>query len=148
MISLTGEYALRAMIFLARHVDEWPISAARMAEEADIPRKYLSAILADLVRAGLLEGTRGKSGGFRMTRSATQIRLAEIIQPFEPVSTNRRKCPFGNVICSDADPCGAHDSWKAVKDAMDSFLAGTTLQTVARKSTKRCDRKDRSRSVR
>ncbi len=131
MISLTGEYALRAMIFLERHRDEWPISSPHIAQEAGIPAKYLSAILADLVRAGLLEGMRGKSGGFRIARPAKRIHLAEIIRSFEPVHVQRRPCPFGNVICSDADPCGAHERWKGVKDALDRFLGETTLQDVA-----------------
>lgn len=133
MISLTGEYALRAMIYLARHRDEWPISGSRIAEQANIPRKYLSAILADLVRAGLLEGTRGKSGGFRITRPPKRIRLINIVRLFEPVSSNRRTCPFGNVVCSDRDPCGAHEQWKGVKAALECFLEQTTLHDVAAK---------------
>ena len=133
MISLTSEYALRAMVFLTRHRKEWPISGPRIAEEAGIPPKYLSAVLADLVRVGLLEGTRGKSGGFRITRPAKRIRLADIVRSFEPVSSHRRSCPFGNVACSDTDPCGAHERWKGVKTALDRFMAETTLQDVAGK---------------
>jgi len=133
MISLTGEYALRAMVFLARHRDEWPISGPRIADEANIPSKYLSAVLADLVRAGLLEGTRGKSGGFRITRPAKRIRLADIVRSFEPVNTHRRACPFGNAVCSDADPCGAHERWKGVNAALDCFMTETTLHDVAAK---------------
>lgn len=147
MISLTGEYALRAMVFLARHHDQWPIPGPRIAEHAGIPSKYLSAILADLVRAGLLEGTRGKSGGFRMTRSAGEIRLADVVHPFEPVILNRRSCPFGNVVCTDEEPCGAHEQWKGVKAAMDKFLAETTLQHVAFKSGERSDGNRRPRSA-
>lgn len=133
MISLTGEYALRAMTFLARHREEWPISGSRIAHEAKIPSKYLSAILADLVRAGLLEGTRGKSGGFRIARSIKRIHLADIVRPFEPVNSHRRTCPFGNVVCSDADPCGAHEQWKGVKAGFDRFMDETTLHEAAAK---------------
>ncbi len=133
MISLTGEYALRAMIFLTRHRDEWPISGPVIAQDTGIPRKYLSSILADLVRAGLLEGTRGKSGGFRLSRPAKSIRLAEVVHPFEPMSFQRRTCPFGNATCNDQDPCGAHERWKGVKLALDRFLEETTLQDVAAK---------------
>jgi len=131
MISVTGEYALRAMIYLTRHHDEWPISGARIAEGASIPRKYLSAILADLVRAGLLAGTRGKSGGFRLTRPAKRIRLADIVRSFKPISSHRKTCPFGNVVCSDANPCGAHERWKGVNAAFDRFMEDTTLDDVA-----------------
>jgi|CXWL01.1.fsa_nt_gi Rrf2 family protein len=133
MLSLTSEHALRAMIYLARFRDDWPVSGLRIAQEATIPRKYLSAILADLVRAGLLEGTRGKSGGFQMTRPARKIHLSDVIAPFEPISANRKTCPFGNIICSDKDPCAAHARWKEVNAAFSQFLEETTLEDVAAK---------------
>lgn len=130
MLTLTSEYALRAMIFLARHSDEWPISAQRVAEEVGVPRKYLSKILADLVRGGLLEGSRGKNGGFRMTRSPKDIRLADVLAPFEPVTTHRRQCPFGNMVCNDSDPCAGHDRWKLVREGYDRFLEETSVYDV------------------
>ena len=135
MLSVTGEHALRAMVFLARNSDSWPIPGPRIAEAAGVPRKYLSSILADLVRAGLLEGTRGKSGGFQMTRPAKTVSLAEVIAPFEPVTASRKSCPFGNKICSDRDPCAAHDRWKEVNAAFTRFLEETTLYDVAEKAS-------------
>jgi Rrf2 family protein len=131
MLSITGEYALRAMVFLAKNQDSWPIPGPRIAQAAGVPPKYLSAILADLVRAGLLEGTRGKSGGFQMTRSAKSVSLSQVVAPFEPVQANRNSCPFGNRICSDKDPCLAHERWKEVKASMTQFLEGTSLHDVA-----------------
>lgn len=130
MLSITSEYALRAMIFLARHSQEWPISAQHVAEEVGVPRKYLSKILADLVRVGLLEGSRGKNGGFRMTRSPKDIHLSEVLAPFEPVTTHRRPCPFGNVVCNDNDPCAGHDRWKLVREGYDRFLEETSVYDV------------------
>lgn len=135
MLSVTAEYALRAMVYLARNADSWPISGPRIAEAAGVPRKYLSTILADLVRAGLLEATRGKSGGFQMTQSPRTISLSQVVAPFEPILSNRKTCPFGNQICSDKDPCSAHDRWKEVNAAFSRFLEGTTLQDVAAKAT-------------
>jgi len=137
MISLTGEYALRAMVYLAKNRKDWPISGPRIAEGANIPSKYLSSILADLVRAGLLTGTRGKSGGFQITRPIEGIRLAEILRPFEPVNFFRQTCPFGNDVCSDVDPCGAHERWKGVKAAFERFVAETTLESVASKKKRK-----------
>lgn len=135
MLSVTGEYALRSMVYLARNVDSWPIPGPRIAEAAGVPRKYLSAILADLVRAGLLEGTRGKSGGFQMTRPAQTVSLSQVVAPFEPVQANRQSCPFGNRICCDKEPCSAHDRWKEVNSAFTRFLEETTLQDAAAKAT-------------
>lgn len=135
MLSATGQYALRAMVFLARNSESWPIPGPRIAEAAGVPRKYLSSILADLVRTGLLEGTRGKSGGFHMTRPAKAVSLAQVVAPFEPITANRKSCPFADRICNDNDPCAAHDRWKEVNAAFTRFLEETTLQDVAVKAT-------------
>lgn len=146
MISITGEYALRAMVYLARNPESWPIPGPRIAEAAGVPRKYLSTILASLVRAGLLEGTRGKSGGFQIAKPIHAISLARIVGPFEPVHVHRNTCPFGNKICSDRVPCAAHERWKEVNSAFMRFLEETTLQDVAAKVGE--DHKARSRSER
>ncbi len=129
MLSLTSEYALRAMTYLAKHQPDWPIPGKQIAEEADIPPKYLSKVLGDLVRAGLLEATRGKSGGFRMARPAREISLLEVLSPFERVE--RRLCPFGNDRCKDEDPCVAQEKWKQVSDAYRKFLERTSIHDVS-----------------
>lgn len=136
MLSLTTEYALRAMVYLTQHADEWPISGKRIAEEAEIPRKYLSSILGDLVRVGVLTSARGAGGGFRVARSPKDVRLAEVFAPFEPILSNRRPCPFGNELCNDDDPCSGHEQWKKVRGALTCFLEETSLDEVSIKRSK------------
>ncbi len=137
MLSLTGEYALRAMVYLTTHAEDWPIPGKRIAEGAGIPRKYLSAILGDLVRAGILASSPGPGGGFRMARSPKDIRLFEVLAPFEPVLGNRRPCPFGNEECSDDDPCAGHDRWQRVNETYSRFLQETSVYDVSVKRRKR-----------
>lgn len=131
MISRTSEYALQAMIHLARHVDDWPIAGRKIAEETGIPRKYLAAILCDLVRVQVLESSPGARGGFRLARSAKEIRLSEVFAPFEPILANRRPCPFGQEVCSDDDPCAGHDQWKHVRETYGRFLEKNSIYDVA-----------------
>lgn len=131
MISLTSEYALRAMIYLARNVDNWPISGGKIAEAAGIPRSYLSAILGNLVRAGILDSSPGAGGGFRMNRPAKDITLSEVFAPFEPILTGRRPCPFGKETCSDEDPCAGHNQWKKVRETYSRFLEKTSVHDVS-----------------
>jgi Rrf2 family iron-sulfur cluster assembly transcriptional regulator len=130
MLTLTGEYALRAMIYLAQHTDDWPISSNRIAEQAGVPAKYLSRILGDLVRAGVLDSLRGRGGGFQMIRSPVQVSLYDVLAPFEE-SKRPRRCPFGNALCNEADPCLAHHRWKKVQEARQRFLQTTSLYSVA-----------------
>ncbi len=134
MLTVTSEYALRAMVFLAQHHEEQPIAASIIAAMARIPKKYLSKILADLVRQGLLTGARGKNGGFRMSRPAEQIRLAEVLCPFQSrPNPSGRNCPFGNATCNDEDPCAGHARWKSVNETFERFLCETSLGDVATK---------------
>ncbi len=129
MLSRTSEYALRALIHLAEHQAEWPIAGSRIAAAAGVPAKYLSKILGDLVRAGVLESSPGKTGGFRLSRPAKKVSLLDVLSPFEPF--DRRRCPFGNHECSDANPCRAHDGWKKVVETQQRFLLKTSVYDIA-----------------
>ncbi len=145
MLSLTSEYALRAMVYLARHADDWPIPGRRIAQEAGIPSKYLSSVLGDLVRAGILAASPGRRGGFRMVRAPETVPLYDILVLFESTLKSRRPCPFGNAVCSDENPCGGHDQWKRVQQAFSLFLRDTSVRDVAAGSNGRGRKAGRKR---
>ncbi len=129
MLSLTSEYVLRAMIYLAQHEQDCPVPGRTIAGEADIPAKYLSNVLGALVRNGILESSPGRTGGFSMARPADRIKLFDLLAPFE--SFHIARCPFGNQACSDTHPCLAHSRWKQVKEAELEFLNDTSIKDVA-----------------
>ena len=131
MLSLTGKYALRAMICLTQLEDEWPIPGKRIAERTDVPSRYMSKILGDLVRCGILRSTRGKKGGFRMARPPEKIVLYDVLAPFETALVAQRTCPFENLVCSDENPCLGHQGWKKVLQTYVSFLRRTSVRDVA-----------------
>jgi len=149
MLTLTSEYALRALICLTRREEEWPLSGKELARETGVPAKYLSTILANLTRHGVLSATRGKSGGFRLARPAKDVTLHAVLLPFERFDTKR--CPFGNVQCSEENPCLGHAGWLKVVEARMRFLRKTTLHDVAvpqRAARERYDAPRRSYSKR
>ncbi len=129
MLSRTGEYALRALIDLAEHIEEWPIPGSTIARRAGIPAKYLSAVLSNLVREGILESSRGKSGGFCMAQAPEDTSLLDVLAPFEHFGSGR--CPFGNDRCNDDDPCAAHNKWKEVLAIQHQFLHDTSVRDIA-----------------
>lgn len=131
MLSQTSQYALRAMVFLVTHKHEWPVAAPRIASEIHIPARYLSAVLRDLVRAGVLEASPGPTGGFRLAKPASQIRLVDVLQPFDGSVQGINGCPFGNETCSEVAPCAGHSRWKLVKEAYLRFLEETSVQDVS-----------------
>ncbi len=131
MLTRTSEYALRALIHLAQHQQDWPIPGNQIAAQTGIPPKYLSAVLSTLVRAGVLTSARGKSGGFGMARSPKETYLFEVLESFEPDLLPNRPCPFGKTVCSDDDPCLGHDDWKMIRDGYVQFLQRKTIYEVA-----------------
>lgn len=129
ILTLTGEYALRAMVYLTQNAHLCPIPGREVAKQAGIPARYLSKILGDLVRTGVLESSPGRSGGFRLRRSAENTTLHDVVRPFVQVDASR--CPFGNDRCDDTDPCLAHTQWKHVIETERRFLLETSVHDVA-----------------
>lgn len=130
MLSMTGQYALRAIVYIAANSsDEKVVLSREIAEKTGVPSQYLSQILRDAVRAGVLESSRGVGGGFRLSRPAARIRLLDVLAPFEDVLKGSR-CPFGQPRCNDEHPCGFHEFWKPVSRAFRQMLEQTTLDQV------------------
>jgi Rrf2 family protein len=132
MLTRTAQYALRATIELARQPEGESVTASRLANVIRIPANYLSKILHDLVRAGLLDSTRGSSGGFRLARPAERITVADVAGIFQDVSAQRR-CLLGRRECRDATACPVHDAWKRVAEPVWAFFRETTMADLAPK---------------
>jgi Rrf2 family protein len=79
-ITAKSDYALRALIEIARRVDGAPVSAEELGRLQDIPHGFLQAILADLRRSGVLIAQRGQSGGWRLNKDADDVTVADVIR--------------------------------------------------------------------
>lgn len=134
MLTLTGEYALRAMIYLTEHTEAWPIPGWEIAEQAGIPARYLSKVLGDLVRCGVLQSSPGKGGGFRMTQPPEKTALYDVLAPFGQFGSDRM--PFINEECPDALARGTRLRWREVMESETAFLKKTTVADIAA-----CDRR-------
>jgi Rrf2 family protein len=129
MLSTTAEYALRAVVYLARHEGEGPVQALELADATDVPLSYMRKVLHELGRAGILHSTRGKHGGFRLGSAPERISLLDVVSRFDRI-TDRRSCILGRTECSDRDPCPVHEHWKATSERVAAFFSGTTLADV------------------
>lgn len=129
MISKTEEYALRAVVYLAKQGGGGPCRSQQIAEGTGIPANYLSKVLHQLGRHGVVGAERGRYGGFRLARPPAEIPLADVIEPFGGL-TERRRCLLGRRECSDERPCGAHERWKHVRSATAAFFVGTSVADV------------------
>jgi Rrf2 family protein len=130
MLSQTAEYALRAVLYIARgRPVAPPCSVEQLAEALGVPRNYLSKTLHQLARAGVLDSTRGRGGGFRLARSPERIRLIEVVRPFDDIGEGRR-CLLGRGACSDRAACEAHESWKPVAERVAAYFREKTVAEV------------------
>lgn len=129
MLSQTAEYALRTVLYLAARQGDVLHRVGEIAENLDIPQNYLSKTLHLLARAGVLTSSRGKHGGFRLTKPPSKITLAEVVAPFDG-PTGARICLLGRAACSDSDPCPAHGRWKSVSSEVSTFFRETKVSDL------------------
>lgn len=136
MISQTAQYALRAMVAIAS--EEGPVLARQIAKSTSIPKPYLSTVLRLAVRAGILQSSRGRGGGFVLARPAGRLTLFDIVAAFDDVGQGPR-CPFGMPQCTDAQACPMHEVWKPVSQGFRNMLMKTPLSDliVTRKGSPR-----------
>lgn len=94
MLSQTVEYALRAMMHLAR-LDGAPVNCQTIAAETRVPQGYLSKVMRDLVVAGLVASFRGPNGGFILAKPPEGITILDVVNAVDPIM-RIHKCPMGN----------------------------------------------------
>jgi len=124
MISLTLEYALRAVVAIAQQRGD-PCTAKRIAELTEIPLPYLSKMMQGLVRAGILDSQRGLHGGFTLARPPEEVAIWDIAQIVDPV---RRilHCPL-QLGSHGITLCPLHRRIDAALAGTEAVFRGTTL---------------------
>lgn len=125
-----GDYAVRAMLALARDGGASLLSARRIAAEMSIPPRFLPQVMGDLVRAQLVDSTPGRAGGYRLSRRAPEISLLAVIEAIEGGS-RRQSCVLRGGSCRLDGVCAVHDTFIAAEEAMLERLDGVTLADLA-----------------
>ncbi|MBM3803203.1 MAG: Rrf2 family transcriptional regulator [Acidimicrobiia bacterium] len=82
-LSTKGEYGLLAIIDLASHSGRGPVQSLQIAERQNIPKQYLDQLLLMLRKAGLIESSRGRQGGYYLARAAAKITLLDVVTALE-----------------------------------------------------------------
>ena len=134
MLSKKTRYAMVSLARLAREYGNGPIPISKIAEEEKIPQRFLEGILLELKCIGILDSTRGKSGGYYMLKHPTEVPIAEIITIFEGslgmlacVCNNKYKpCEF----CKDESSCKIRQTFQDVFESSSAILKNTTLQDL------------------
>jgi len=133
-LTTKGRYAVTAMLDLAYHSErQGPVTLTDIAKRQHISLSYLEQLFARLRRAGMVEGVRGPGGGYQLSRTKSQINIAEIICAVDETIDSTR-CG-GKANCQNAHPCLTHDLWMGLSDQIRQYLASISLDDViSRKS--------------
>lgn len=132
MLTTTSQYALRALIHLAKLPEGKVMLGRDLAAATEIPPSYLSKMLVSLRNAGILETARGTGGGYRLKKAPQEIYLIDVVELFETVSRNETMCLLsGTHRCNEADPCSAHTIWRDLRATYMGFLISTPLSALA-----------------
>ena len=135
MVSTRGRYALRILVDLAENQRDGYVTLREIAERQEISEKYMENIVKDLVRADILEGLRGKGGGYRLSRSADTVQVLDVLLLMEgtlaPVACLEERAK----PCSRAAACRTLPMWKGLDQVVTEYLSRFTIQDLMRKET-------------
>jgi Rrf2 family protein len=129
-LSKKADYALIAMKHLATRPDATSASAREIAEQYDIPIELMAKVLQRLARRGLLASHQGTRGGYRLSRGAAAISVADVIQAIDgPLTVTA--CSTDSENCDQYGKCSVRDPLWRIKDRILAALATCSLQEVA-----------------
>jgi Rrf2 family iron-sulfur cluster assembly transcriptional regulator len=134
-LTTKGRFAVTAMLDLALHGADGPVTLAGISERQKISLSYLEQLFGKLRRRGLVESVRGPGGGYHLAREATKITVADIIRAVdEPIDSTQ--CG-GRENCLDHHRCMTHELWAELNSTVAGFLSGIKLSDLVEKQRTR-----------
>lgn len=128
-LNTKGRYAVMAMADLAKHEGDVAVPLSQIAERQQLSLSYLEQIFLRLRRAGLVESARGRTGGYRLGRPASEIKVGAIMAAVEE-ETRMTRCMDGGIGCLGEEHCLTHNLWRGLGGHIAAFLWNVTLAEV------------------
>lgn len=133
-LTTKGRFAVTAMIDVAMHNGDGPVTLAGVAERQKISLSYLEQLFGKLRRAGLVDSVRGPGGGYNLARPSDNLSVADIITAVdEPIDATQ--CG-GKENCMDDRRCMTHELWANLNSHIFTFLSSVTLEQLVRQQDK------------
>lgn len=143
-LTTKGRYAVTAMLDLALHADRGPVSLADISERQGISISYLEQLFAKLRKDELVSSVRGPGGGYRLSRPASEVYVASIIDAVDE-QVDATRCG-GEGTCQDGGMCLTHYLWQDLSAQIHTFLSGISLgDLVARQEIRAISDRQRNR---
>lgn len=128
-LQTTSKYAIRIMNYMTSSQEKRLFHAKEISERLNIPYKFLTKIMGDLVKANLILSTRGREGGYSLAKEASSIFIIDIINLFDGF-THREECFLGIGKCDGNNICSMHTKWVKPKRLIEKMFEETTLETL------------------
>ncbi len=133
-ITRETDYAIRAVLYLSEKSNK-SISVTELHEKLDIPKTFLAKILQKLNRIGILESSRGVSGGFKLAKPPSKISLYDVVHAIQgEVIVNQ--CAVDGEICSRKEICSVHPVWRKIEAMIIRELKTVNFSTLAQNGYK------------
>jgi Rrf2 family iron-sulfur cluster assembly transcriptional regulator len=144
-LTTKGRYAVTAMLDLAFHSQDKPVTLTEIAARQTISLSYLEQLFARLRKAGIVQGVRGPGGGYQLSQTPEKVSVASIIEAVnEPIDST--KCG-GEANCQHESMCLTHDLWTGLSEHIHSYLTNITLEDLLVKRDERRNEAQNSERV-
>ncbi len=130
-LTAKGRYAVTAMLDLAVNEDNGPISLADISERQGISLSYLEQLFAKLRRSELVKSVRGPGGGYQLSRNASSIFVAQIVDSVDEL-VDATRCA-GKANCNHGETCLTHELWSDLSSQIHQFLSDIDLASIIAK---------------
>ena len=131
-LTTKGRYAVTAMLDLALHNNQGPVSLADISQRQAISLSYLEQLFAKLRKSSLVHSIRGPGGGYELNRGSETVYIAQIIDAVNE-SVDTTKCR-GSGDCQDGETCLTHHLWEDLSDQIHVFLESISLADLVMKN--------------
>ena len=120
------EYGLQAVLYIAAQDDNYVCPVEEISSKLNIPKEFTSKILQNLTESGIIESRKGKSGGFKIAKETTQIKLIDIVEAIDGVEIFN-KCVMGFTNCTQDKKCLLHEEWQEIIIKAQDMLSRDTI---------------------
>ena len=127
-LTTKGRYAVTAMLDLALHQNQGPISLSEISSRQEISLSYLEQLFSKLRKNGLVASVRGPGGGYKLNGSCDEIHVAQIIDAVDE-SVDATNCK-GKGDCQDGVQCLTHHLWSELSVQIHTFLSSISLASL------------------
>ena len=131
-LTTKGRYAVTAMLDLAIHREQGPISLADISQRQGISLSYLEQLFGRLRKGMLVKSVRGPGGGYELEGTPDYIKISHIIDAVNE-SVDTTKCQ-GAGNCQGGETCLTHHLWEDLSEQIHDFLQGVSLADLVTKN--------------